>query len=215
MHGWGGGYESFLGAVKAMEKRYLCVNVSFFNELETRPLKLDDYVLFVNAIIIELKNTHGVEKIILIGHSFGGRVAIRLGAQNAVDGIVLVDAAGLRPRRGAKYALRRCKAIIAKIFKLNVPVGSQDYKLLPPIRKKTFSNIVRTYQDEECKHIAIPSLLIWGERDKDTPLYMARKLNRSIEGSGLIVFKGAGHYSYIDEFEIFIGVLDSFIRGTL
>lgn len=215
MHGWGGGYESFLGAVKAMEKRYMCVNVSFFNELENAPLKLDDYAVFVVKIIENLKSEFSIDKIILVGHSFGGRVAIRLGAKNMADCIILVDSAGLKPRRRLKYYIRRFKARVVKLFKLRIAVGSEDYKLLPPIRKKTFSNIVRTYQDEECKCIHVPCLIIWGQKDKDTPMYMAKKLNRSINDSGLIALKGAGHYSYIDEFEIFISALDNFIRAVL
>lgn len=215
MHGWGGGYESFLGAVKAMEKRYVCVNVSFFNESEKTPLKLDDYAIFVIEIIEKLKTEFCIEKIVLVGHSFGGRVAIRLGAQNMADCIILVDSAGLKPRRKLKYYYRRFKARMVKLFKLRIAVGSEDYKLLPPIRKKTFNNIVSTYQDEECKFIKVPCLIIWGQKDKDTPMYMAKKLNRSINDSGLIVLKGAGHYSYIDQFEIFISVLDNFVKTLI
>lgn len=58
--------------------------------------------------------------------------------------------------------------------------------------------------------IESPTLLIWGDKDDATPLYMAKIMEKEIKGSGLVVFEGAGHYSYLDEYNRFKRVLESF-----
>ena len=52
--------------------------------------------------------------------------------------------------------------------------------------------------DGRLKDIVNPTLLIFGDKDKETPLYMARRLKNGIAGSRLIVIKGAGHFCFID-----------------
>lgn len=214
LHGWGGGFDNFASAISAIEQQCLCVNFSFHSATETRALILDDYVKFVNDTLNQIKLSNSITTIIAVGHSFGGRIALRLGAMRIVDSIVLIDSAGLKPRRNARYYFRRIKGVIAKKLNLKIAVGSPDYRQLSPIGKKTFSNIVSTYQDSECRHIHIPTLIIWGAQDKETPIYMARRLNRLIESSALIIFSTAEHYAYLDDYPRFISILKSFIADS-
>lgn len=210
LHGWGGGYESFLSAAGALCTRFVTVNVSFFNEMEVMPLTLNDYVEFVKSIVIRLKTEQKCSYVTVVGHSFGGRVGIRLASENMIDRLILTDSAGLKPRRGFKYLFRRIKRLIFKIFKLNVLVGSPDFIALKGARRQTFINIVNTYQDNELTKINIPVLLFWGGQDKDTPLYMARKIKRKVKDSALIVVKNGGHFAYLDDYKQFIAAVNSF-----
>lgn len=210
LHGWGGGFESFSHTASALCARFICANVSFFNELEHYPLTLDDYVEFVKSIVVKLKTEHKCSYVTIVGHSFGGRVGIRLASENMVDRLMLVDSAGLRPRKGIKYLYRRTKRLFVKLFKLNIAVGSPDFIALKGARKQTFINIVNTYQDGELTRITVPVLLFWGARDKDTPLYMARKIRRKVKDSALIVVKNGGHFSYLDDYKQFIATVNSF-----
>ena len=77
-------------------------------------------------------------------------------------------------------------------------MGSSDYQQLSPDMKKTFVSIVNTYLDEYARKMSVKTLIIWGEKDNDTPLYMAKKLNRYIKNSQLKVIKDAGHFCFLD-----------------
>lgn len=182
--------------------------VSFFDEEPKKPLDLDDYANFVERCIDKVE----AKKVILVGHSFGGRVALRLSSRGIGDKLVLVDSAGLKPRRSIKYYLRVFAYKIRKLIGLDTSkYGSQDYKSLSPIMKKTFVNIVNTYQDYEMEYVKVPTLIIWGEKDNDTPLWMAKKLYMNIKNSTLLVYKNSGHFSYLEKQEQFIRNLRSFI----
>ena len=128
---------------------------------------------------------------------------MRLAAQcEEVAGVVLIDSAGAKPRRGIKYHL---KVTLYKLGKKlgckRLPKGSADYEALSGAMKGTFVNVVN--EDSECDAAAIrvPTLVIWGSEDKDTPLYMCRRLHSLIKDSEVILLKGAGHFSYLERSE--------------
>lgn len=164
---------------------------------------------------IELINHLSLEDVTVIGHSFGGRVAIRLAAScDKIKSIVLIDSAGMKPRLTLKKIFRNVKYKLRKALRMNTSsCGSSDYRALAPDMRKTFINVIHTYQEEELRHINIPTLIIWGKRDKDTPMYMAKRLARGIKGARLAVLDG-GHYSYVDSHSAFIMRLRSFLNGV-
>lgn len=200
MHGWGGSTVSFYGLAKQLSAAHRVTLVDFYGFGETPhpdyPLTLDNFV----SSVIDLINFYEMKDVSIVGHSFGGRIALKLACKYGylLDKMVLIDSAGIRPRRGIKYYY---KVFSHKIFtKLKIPhkAGSADYRSLNSVRKKTFVNIVNENLRPILKNITLPTLIIWGEKDKDTPMYMAKILHREISGSGLVVHKGAGHYSYLD-----------------
>ena len=60
--------------------------------------------------------------------------------------------------------------------------------------------------------IKVPTLLVWGDEDQDTPLYMGKIMEEKIADSGLIILKGAGHYSYLDGYDQFKAVINVFLK---
>ena len=60
--------------------------------------------------------------------------------------------------------------------------------------------------------IKAPTLLIWGDKDTATPLYMGKIMEKEIKDSGLVVFEGAGHYSYLDDYQRFTVILRNFLK---
>lgn len=214
LHGWGGSSVSFLGTAKAFSGSYRVTLVDFYGHGGTpepsEPFCLDDCV---NAVI-EIIRYYGMSEVVLVGHSFGGRVAVRLArkAPGIVKKIVLVDAAGLRPRRGAKYYFRVILHKLSVKFGGRGLKGSADYEALSPVMKKSFINIVNDYTDKDLKYMSAPVLIIWGSADKETPLYMAKRFRRCIKRSELKVFEGAGHYSYLDRFHETNAVIHSYIE---
>lgn len=97
------------------------------------PLTVKDYA----DGVLELMDKLNIEKATLVGHSFGGRVAIYIAAKypEKVEKLVLVDSAGIKPRRGIKYRLKILLHKILKKFGKGLK-GSKDYRALSPVMKK-------------------------------------------------------------------------------
>ena len=79
--------------------------------------------------------------------------------------------------------------------------------------KKVFKNVVNEDLTPYLKNINAPTLLIWGELDNDTPLKDAQKMEQLINNAGLVVIKGAGHFSYLNDINYFMVVVNKFLEG--
>ena len=206
LHGWGGSVKSFMGVAKVFAGfGFFAVLIDFdgFGDSPepNEPKTIYDYADDVEEFI----DKFGLVSPMIIGHSFGGRVGVILSARGLVRKLVLVDSAGLRPRfsfsRAVKvWKYKRCKKKVVagklsseKLLKF----GSSDYKVLSSVMKATFVNVVNEDLFYLLPKIKVPTLLVWGKKDKDTPLYMARRFQRTIENSRLLVYN-AGHYSYLE-----------------
>lgn len=229
LHGWGAKHESWGLLPQALMQMGKCaVTIDFpgFGQSDEppEPWSVNEYADFTKKLMKEL-NIVGCD---VIAHSFGGRVTIRIAGEwpEYFRKIVLVDAAGLIPKRGPGYYFRiyRYKlgkrlakiAWINRLFKLEEKgkkAGSEDYRALTDSMKKTMVRVVNQDLKPYLKNIQSPTLLVWGSEDKSTPLYMAKIMEKEIPDSGLVVFEGAGHYSYLDEYGRFVAVMESFLGG--
>lgn len=187
---------------------------------------VEDYTRLVEKFIdrMELKNVS------LIGHSFGGRISILLSSRNDVHKIVLVDAAGIKPRRKAKYyfkvySFKTMKKILPLIVGKEkgqrmievwrTKAGSADYKQASPTMRAILSKCVNEDLTSVMPLIKAPTLLIWGEADTATPLSDAKIMNSLIPDSGLVSFKNCGHYSFLDNPGGFSAVIKEFFKKEL
>jgi pimeloyl-ACP methyl ester carboxylesterase len=139
-------------------------------------------------------------------------VAIMLAAGHPerVGRIVLCDSAGLRPRRRPSYWLRVGVAKAGRVIglfgapgrrlqqRLRGRVASTDYLQSTEAMRGTFRKVIAENLADLLPEIAAPTLVIWGERDEDTPLWMGEEMERLIPDAGLVVLAGAGHYAYAD-----------------
>ncbi|MBQ8178801.1 MAG: alpha/beta hydrolase [Clostridia bacterium] len=197
LHGWGGNAHSMMAIARPFFATNRVILVDFEHSLvPTIPLNLDYYVGGVLDILNELK----VVDAYFVCHSFGGRVGVRLSSNypHLTRGLVLIDSAGLKPRRGIKYHFRVFLHKILKKLRGYGLSGSADYRALSPTQKATFVSVVNDFTDRDLKNNYTPTLILWGAKDRDTPLYMARRYKRKLKNSTLKVFKDAGHYSYLE-----------------
>ena len=169
----------------------------------------------------------------VVAHSFGGRVAIFLAAQypQLVTRMVLTGAAGLLAPKSAaqeaegqryqqqKQRLEMLKALplvgrFARIAqeRLRDKRSSPDYKALDEEMKKTFVRIITQDLRPMLKDIRQPTLLIWGDRDEETPLWMGKTMAEEIKDAALIIFEGRGHFAYLEESARFARIVQAFIR---
>ena len=76
--------------------------------------------------------------------------------------------------------------------------ASADYQAASPVMRQTLVNVVNQDLLDKARQVAVPTVLVWGDEDEDTPLWMGQKLEQTIPDAALIVFEGAGHYAYLD-----------------
>ncbi len=154
-----------------------------------------------NTSVYEIIKHYKMKSVSIVAHSFGGRVALKLAHKYGyvLDRLILIDSAGIKPRRGVKYHYKVLRHKLLKKLHIKHKSGSADYNKLKGVEKKTFINIVNEDLTDILEKITLPTLIIWGNKDKDTPIYMAKKLNRKLCSSGLVVIKDAGHFSYLDK----------------
>lgn len=187
---------------------------------------VEEYTALVEKFISKL----GLKNVSLIGHSFGGRISILLSSRNKVHKVVLVDAAGIKPKRSLKYYLKIYSFKSAKkvlpivlgrnasdkiIEKWRKKAGSADYGNASPMMRAILSKCVNEDLQHVMPLITSPTLLIWGEEDTATPLSDAKKMNKLISDSGLVSFKGCGHYSFLDNPGGFSAVIKEFFKKEL
>lgn len=212
LHGWGGNINSFLAFAKHINAKNILIDFPPFGESEEpkTPYTVRDYAEIVD-IILTKENISGYS---IVSHSFGTRVAICLLTHynKNVNKLIITGGAGLKPKNKIKKQYRKIKYRIIKIFNKNAVVGSKDYVNLSNIMKKTFSNIVNFHQDSCINKITAKTLIIYGNKDKETPLYMAKKFNKNIKNSKLIIYKNCGHFAYLENKEQFLIDIKTFLK---
>lgn len=212
LHGWGGQINSFKFICDYLQFDYKALFIDFppfgkSTQMDS-PWTIFDYV----ELTLNIMREHNFNKPIVVGHSFGGRVATLLASGGYVGKLMLVDSAGLKPKRTIKYKLKcTINKLKAKLGAKNIK-GSSDYEALSPIMKKTFVNIVNTFLEKYATIIHISTYIFWGANDKQTPLYMAKRFNKLIKNSELVVIKKAGHFAYLDDLNTFVKVLHLLVK---
>ncbi len=230
LHGWGGEVASFRPVFRYLIKNFKVYSFDFpgfgKSDIPTEPWGVSDYADFLLRFFERLD----IERAGLVAHSFGGRVAIVFATKflGKVSRLVLIDSAGIKPRRTIRYYVRVSIAKIARqilasgIFgdygermleKLYNQLGSKDYQKAG-IMRGTLVKVVNEDLRPLLPKIQSPTLLIWGEDDKDVPLLYGRIMERKIKGSTLVVLKGAGHFSYLERFSDFCSAISTFLRES-
>lgn len=212
LHGWGAGSEVLIPIVKNFYD-YKCVLIDFPPFINSEePKKVWSLIDYAKLTIKVLKKENIDDRIQIFCHSFGARVAILLTQMyNGIESLVMVGSAGLKPRKNLLTQFKIIRYKVCKFLKIKQNnCGSNDYQKLSPIMQQTFINIVNTDLKNVCKKIVLPTLLIFGENDKETPLYMAKRFKKLIKNSTLIVVKNAGHYVWLDDYNLVINKTKNF-----
>jgi len=225
LHGWGASIEAvypIVTGLAAVATAY-ALDLPGFGEsdMPPEPWGVEDYQAFVAAFMDALQ----IEGPAIVGHSNGGRIAIRMASTEPARAsrLVLVDSAGIRPRRTlswyrrvgmakvGKYAARFLGPPGERVRALLVGrVASADYLAAGEMRP-TLVKLVNADLRPYMPAIGVPTLLVWGSEDSDTPLPAAREMERLIPDAGLVVLDGAGHYSYLDQPARFARIVSHFI----
>ena len=230
LHGWGANLELFKNIADIMSEAYTVVSLDFPGYGQSdEPKDAWDILRYAEFVIAFIKHFN-CDKVILLGHSFGGRVIIKMSnipdLPFLIDKIILVDTAGIMPKRTLKYKIK-IRIYKTGRFILNMPsikklfpdalenyrkkMGSSDYANASEIMRRVLVKTVNEDLTPLLENITAPTLLIWGENDTDTPVSDGKLMEQKIPGAGLVVLKGAGHYSFLEQPYAFGRVIKSFL----
>ncbi len=232
LHGWGSTPQKWQQVAEKLRQqgyRLHIIDLPGFGETPlTQAWSLEEYVQFV----LNWLKTNNIKKVILLGHSFGGRIAIKLASahDSRIERLILISAAGIKPKSLWYQARGLFFKIIAKIGKkimVLVPLGrleniaerviyklagSSDYRKASPLMKQTLQKVIAEDLEPLLSFITVPTLLIWGEQDRYTPLSDGQLMHKMIPMNKLIVLPNIGHSPHLEAFEILIHPIIDFLK---
>ena len=216
LHGWGQNIEmmKFLGDNFADNHRITILDFPGFGESDEplSPWTIKDYSLLIEKLVKELD----IKKPVVMGHSFGGRVAIYYSSNNPIEKLVLFGSPFIRKDKELPLSVKILKGIkkLPGMDKLGEYmkqyIGSRDYKAASPIMRQTLVNVVNEDLTPYAMQIEEPTLLIWGQDDTEAPVSDAKELEQIMNDAALIVLPGT-HYAYLENLNQVVNILNSFI----
>ena len=230
LHGWGCDIKSVEPVQNELDNYFRTISIDLpgFGQSDPPPVPwgVDEYTKQIEGVLSELN----VINPIMIGHSFGGKIVICFAAENKVHKLILVDSAGIKPKRkltyyGKVYLYKTMKQIIKlPIFAARSEgileaykkkIGSADYRNSSGVMQKTLVRVVNEDIRNRLYLIKAPTLLIWGENDSATPVSDGKLMEKIIPDAGLVILKGVGHFSYLDKLCDFIIIVKQFLKDDM
>jgi pimeloyl-ACP methyl ester carboxylesterase len=228
LHGWGANAKSFDGLAAGLSREYRVIQLDLpghgGSEIPPTTWGVSEYAGLVRDFVAK---ADFAPVYAIGGHSFGGRIAMKLVTEKLLvpTKLVLLDSAGVKPagsarNQGFKLAAKVGKAATALPLmgrlrsrlrrRLYQAAGSTDYLEAGPMRQ-IFLNTIAEDQLSVASAIQVPTLLVWGADDADTPVSDAQKLSDKIAGSKLEVIPGAGHFVFLDKPAEVLAAVEKFL----
>lgn len=231
LHGWGVSSDSLYPILNYLKRSYkvYALDLPGFGRSDI-PKSSFDGENYKNIVLKFIKELN-INDYVIIGHSFGGRIGIRISRENNpnLKGLILIDSAGIRDKKSLKQKLseglfKLIKRVVLKIFKKekgekildffrNI-LGSIDYKSQKGILRETLVKIVNEDLKPFLKDIKVKTLIIWGEKDRDLPLRHAFIFKNLIKNSKLIIIKDGSHYPFLENLTKVLNSIELFLRDV-
>jgi len=209
LHGWGSNCEKWQKVADSLVVKGVKVIIPDLpgfgqSEKPRNAWNLDDYADFVE----ELVKTLNLDKFYLVGHSFGGEIAVKYSLKfpKKINKLFLIDASCIRTRNFKKKLLY----IVSKIFKIfsfspflrkafyKFIVGKSDYLYTEGVMRDTYLKVISEDLSGVLSQVKVSTRIIWGEKDDITPLSDAYKINSKIPNSQLKIIPRAGHNLHLE-----------------
>ncbi|MFH1838245.1 MAG: alpha/beta hydrolase [Candidatus Kuenenbacteria bacterium] len=230
LHGWKDNLHTFDSLIHILSKQWRIIRVDlpgFGNsELLQKVWNLDEYIQFVKDFIDKLN----IKIDVLVGHSFGGRIAIKGVATKILNPkkLILIASAGIAKTHTIRNCFFYIFAKAGKLITLIPPfifwrkqlrrklynVAGSDY-LKSGLLKNTFLNIIKEDLSIWASKIIIPSLLIWGDQDTETPLNDGKYLSKIIPHSQLQIIVNANHFVHQENSQKVAELIQQFMNNEL
>jgi pimeloyl-ACP methyl ester carboxylesterase len=218
LHGWGQNIEMMdpIGRRLQDDFKITIVDLPGFGDSPEPPFgwTIHDYYEAVDELLTNLK----IKKPIIIGHSFGGRIAIMYAASKPVTKLILLASPFRRTNKKATLNMKILKfmkkvPIINKLENyMKTKIGSRDYRNATPVMRKILVNVINENLIDYLPKIKCSTLLIWGSNDEEVPLKEADYMKTVIKDSGLVVYDGCTHFAYLERLDQTINIINSFLK---
>lgn len=227
LHGWGCSSETMLPVFRrlAADFHVYCFDLPGFGLSPEPPAAWDtsDYA----ALLADFIQQNCRRLPVLVAHSFGGRLSLRLAAQGLAHKMILTGCAGLKPHRGLDYyakvySYKAAKKLLALpglagkkqqiLDKARAKSGSADYQQASEVMRAVFVKTVNEDQTANLAKVQAPTILFWGEQDTATPVSDGRLMESKMRDAALIVKPGGTHFAFLEFLPEFLAICDSFLQ---
>ena len=225
LHGWGDSSAGWRNVAKALSDQYEVIvpDLPGFGGTQApeKDWGLTDYAQFVASFLEKIQ----VKPSVLLGHSNGGAIAIRgLGKDIlSAEKLVLLASAGIRNEykgrnRALRLATKAGKALTAPLpkatkrklrRKVYTSIGSD--MLVAEHLQETFKRVVTDDVRADAARLMVPTLLIYGENDEQTPVRYGELFHEAIDGSTLEILPGADHFLHGGHREKVVKLIKDFL----
>lgn len=214
LHGWGANRNTFSKLAKHLCEQFCVYTIDLpgFGETEIGlPLNLDEVAEILYHFCLALK----IESPIILGHSYGGRIAIIYASKYPIERLILVSSAGLQQTLTLKKKMKIKVFKMLKRLGIKVKMGSKDYLNADNVRRRMLLDAIHSDLSENLDAIDTETILIYGQKDETTPVSLGRQMEKRIKRSALIEIEQSGHFPYLDQPTIFNLILDSFLASDI
>lgn len=231
-HGWGASIDLLRPLALPLSRLgYQCLMVDLPGFGKSDEPEQAFTILDYASFCIDYLNRHNLESVNYFGHSLGGRIGLILAAEHPqrIEKMALSNSAGIRQQPALLHRLRLqvyhkfryglesigASAAAGRLRLLyNNRYGSPDYQNASPVMRQTLIQVVNEDLLDYAARVSVPTILVWGDADQATPLWMGRKLEGTIPDAALIVHEGAGHYAYLDFPDKTAAIMDALFRSA-
>lgn len=226
LHGWGNDVSSFWGVAQELKTNFtlFLIDLPGFgrSDLPAKAFELKDYAEVVAQVIKKLK----LSKPSLLGHSVGGRIAIKLASKdpNILEKLILEDSAGIKPKTTLKGRLLFLSAklfnLLPNIWQIKTRLRAKfygnseyDYYKAGPL-KETFKKIIGEDLTKDLPNIKTDTLLLWGENDPhpESSLQSGKKMYKLIPNSRIETIDAVGHFPHLENPKMFCYWVRNFLN---
>lgn len=218
LHGWGQNTEMMDPIGKGLEKKFYITNIDlpgFGKSSEpTYGYTVYDYYEVIDKLLTKLK----IKNPIIIGHSFGGKIAIIYAAKKKVDKLILLSSPFRRSTKKKSIKVKVLKflkkvPVIKELESyMKTKIGSTDYRNATPMMRTILVNTVNEDVCEYLKKIDASTLLIWGDKDTEVSVEDAKYAESIMKDAGLVIYPNCTHYAYLERLDQTINVINVFLE---
>lgn len=218
LHGWGQNIEMMQPIANPFlqTNRIIILDLPGFGASEEPKTSwsLDEYVEMIHSLLEELK----IDSPNIIGHSFGGKLALLYASKYKTKRLVLlaspykVKIQKITFKMKVLKSLKKVPLLGGLAERMKNHFGSTDYKNASPRMREILVKHVNTSAVEDAKKIKCPTLILWGTNDAAVPVADAYELEKIIKDSGTVIYEGCTHYAYLERLNQTISVLKAFIK---
>ena len=214
--GWNDSLEHFENIASKLHN-YKIIMIDLPNQGKSKPIyqkiEMDDYIQIIHNFLI----TNKFNPKIIIGHSFGGKLAFLYALKYPVNKLVLVAPSLVKNKSLITYfKIYKYKFYKNLKYYFNIKInlnkyGSKEYQTQKGIEKQNFIIATNNYYNKELIKIKIPTLLYYGKLDKATPLKEGKYINKKIKNSKLIIDSEGDHFAMYNNPYLFIRKVKEFL----